>query len=52
MTPEYLAVFESAMTAALELADQGSGSDADADVPIGAVVLAPDGAIIGLGRNQ
>jgi len=52
MTPEYLAVFEPAMTAALELADQGSGPGADADVPIGAVVLAPDGAIIGLGRNQ
>ncbi len=33
---------------ALELADEAAGSD---DVPVGAVVISPDGDVIGRGRN-
>jgi tRNA(adenine34) deaminase len=41
------------MRLALELAaGPGDGADGEDDVPIGAVVLAPDGAVAGRGRNQ
>lgn len=49
----YVASFEPSMRIALELAagaDPGSASGAD--VPVGAVVLGPDGSVIGQGRNQ
>jgi tRNA(adenine34) deaminase len=49
MTGEYPATFETAMTAALDQAD--ADTDTDLDVPVGAVVLGPDGAVIGQGRN-
>jgi len=49
----YLASFEPSMRLALELAaGPGDGTGADVDVPVGAVVLAPDGAVAGRGRNQ
>lgn len=53
MTPGYAASFEPAMKLALGLA-QGNRdwSDPDADVPVGAVVLGPDGDVIGQGRNR
>src|SRR5258708_25400306 len=41
------------MRFALELAaDRGPGPARDADVPVGAVVLGPDGGVAGQGRNQ
>jgi tRNA(adenine34) deaminase len=41
------------MRLALELAaGPGGGAGADEDVPVGAVVLAPDGTVAGRGRNQ
>jgi tRNA(adenine34) deaminase len=49
----YLASFELTMRLALELAaGPGDGTGADEDVPVGAVVLAPGGAVAGRGRNQ
>jgi tRNA(adenine34) deaminase len=50
MTGDHTATFESAMTLALELAARDAGTAAD--VPVGAVVLGPDGAVIGQGRNR
>jgi tRNA(adenine34) deaminase len=46
--PVYVTSFETAMTVALGLA----AADSDQDVPVGAVVLGPDGAIVGQGRNS
>jgi tRNA(adenine34) deaminase len=52
--PGYLASFEPTMRLALQLA-AGEGVDAQpgsvTDVPVGAVVLSADGAVIGRGRN-
>jgi tRNA(adenine34) deaminase len=49
----YAASFESSMRQALELAAAASaGSAAASDVPVGAVVLGPDGTVAGRGRNQ
>ena len=44
----YLASFEPTMRLALEVATAGPAED----VPVGAVVLAADGSILGRGRNQ
>jgi tRNA(adenine34) deaminase len=46
----YLASFEPAMQEALAEA-RATGSGGSADVPVGAVVLDQDGAVIGRGRN-
>ncbi|GAA4288500.1 tRNA adenosine(34) deaminase TadA [Georgenia daeguensis] len=43
------AVLDDAMRLALELAREAVG---DGDVPVGAVVLAPDGSVVGRGRNR
>jgi tRNA(adenine34) deaminase len=50
----YEASFEPSMRLALELAAEAAGgqSGRSADVPVGAVVLGPDGAILGRGRNR
>ena len=49
----YLASFEPSMRLALDLAaGAGDGTGPEADVPVGAVVLTPDGAVAGRGRNQ
>ena len=51
--PGYLASFEPSMRLALELAaGPGDGAGAEQDVPVGAVVLTPDGTVAGRGRNQ
>jgi tRNA(adenine34) deaminase len=48
-----MASFEPAMRLALELAaETAAGSQADSDVPVGAVVLGPDGQVAGRGRNR
>jgi tRNA(adenine34) deaminase len=53
LTSGYLASFEPSMLLALELAaGTGEGADAEQDVPVGAVVLTPDGTVAGRGRNQ
>jgi tRNA(adenine34) deaminase len=49
--PGYVAAFEPAMRLALEQA-AGCAADVPADVPVGAVVLDPARAVIGLGRNR
>jgi tRNA(adenine34) deaminase len=49
--PGYLTSFEPAMTLALGLAAGDDGA-AGVDVPVGAVVLDTDGAVIGQGRNS
>jgi len=57
-TPGYLASFEPAMRLALEVAagaapsEPGTPPAASDDVPVGAVVLGPDGDVAGFGRNQ
>jgi len=43
------AALDDAMRLALELAREAVG---DGDVPVGAVVLGPDGSIVGRGRNR
>lgn len=49
----YVASFEPIMRLALEQAVAASrGPARAADVPVGAVVLAPDGSVAGRGRNQ
>ena len=49
----YATSFESAMRLAMRQAVRtDTGTSADSDVPVGAVVLAPDGAVIGSGYNQ
>ena len=55
MTADHTARFEPAMTLALALAagdGDASVPAANADVPVGAVVLGADGAVIGQGRNR
>jgi len=53
ITSGYLASFEPSMRLALELAaGPGDAAGGEDDVPVGAVVLAPDGAVAGRGRNQ
>jgi tRNA(adenine34) deaminase len=49
VTSGYVAAFEPAMRLALE---QASGRSDGADVPVGAVVLDPAGAVVGCGRNR
>lgn len=52
--PGYVTSFEPSMRAALEAASGAGGrprAGAAADVPVGAVVLSADGAILGRGRN-
>ena len=52
-TSGYVASFEPAMRLAMEQALRSdTGTSAGSDVPVGAVVLAPDGAVIGSGYNQ
>lgn len=53
VTSGYAASFEPAMRLALEQAGRtGTGTSGSSDVPVGAVVLAPDGTIAGRGHNQ
>ena len=53
VTSGYLASFEPSMRLALELAaGTGDGTGAEQDVPVGAVVLTPDGTVTGRGQNQ
>src|ERR1700689_1615784 len=50
--PGYLAGPEPAMRLALEQARQLAGVGPGGDVPVGAVVLGPDGDVIGAGHNS
>lgn len=50
-SPGYVAELEPVMRDALDLARDTSDATAD-DVPVGAVVLAPDGQVLGQGRNR
>jgi tRNA(adenine34) deaminase len=53
VTSGYVASFEPAMRLALEQAVRtDTGTSAGSDVPVGAVVLAPDGTVAGSGHNQ
>lgn len=53
VTSGYVASFEPSMRLALEQAAGGSHDPAPAaDVPVGAVVLGPDGGVAGQGRNE
>jgi tRNA(adenine34) deaminase len=57
VTSDYLAAFEPAMRLALAGAadsarNSAGGAGHDDDVPVGAVVLASDGEVIGSGRNR
>src|SRR5215472_11985216 len=52
-TSGYVASFDPAMRIAMEQAARtNTGSPAGSDVPVGAVILAPDGAVAGSGHNQ
>ena len=52
-TSGYVASFEPSMRLAMaEAARTATGSAVGSDVPVGAVVLAPDGAVVGSGHNQ
>jgi tRNA(adenine34) deaminase len=51
VTSGYLSSFEPAMRLALDQAADLPGGD-DSDVPVGAVVLDPEGAVAGAGRNR
>ena len=48
----YVAAYEPSMRLALEQAQQLAEAVSPADVPVGAVVLAPDGGVVGRGRNR
>jgi len=49
----YMASFEPSMRLAIDLASgTDTGTAAGSDVPVGAVVLGPDGVVAGTGRNQ
>ena len=48
----YAASFEASMRIALEEAAAGPGAGEAADVPVGAVVLGPDGSVLARGRNE
>lgn len=53
VTSGYVASFEPAMRLAIEQAvGTDTGSVASSDVPVGALVLGPDGSVAGHGRNQ
>jgi tRNA(adenine34) deaminase len=53
VTSGYAASFEPAMRLALEQAVRtDTGTSAGSDVPVGAVLLAPDGTVAGRGHNQ
>lgn len=53
VTSGYVASFEPSMRLAIELASgTDTGSAVSSDVPVGAVVLGPDGAVAGRGRNE
>ena len=52
VTPGYVAAHEPSMRLALNLARELAAAGPSADVPVGAVVLGADGAVIGRGRNQ
>jgi tRNA(adenine34) deaminase len=53
LTSGYVASFEPSMRLAIDLAaGTDTGSAATSDVPVGALVLGPDGAVAGRGRNQ
>ena len=53
VTSGYVSAFEPSMRLAIEQAARtDTGSAAGSDVPVGAVVLAPDGAVAGSGHNQ
>jgi tRNA(adenine34) deaminase len=53
VTSGYVASFEPAMRLALEQAVRTDiGTSVGSDVPVGAVVLAPDGTVTGRGHNQ
>jgi tRNA(adenine34) deaminase len=51
VTSGYLSSFEPAMRLALDQAAGLPGED-DSDVPVGAVILDPEGAVAGAGRNR
>jgi tRNA(adenine34) deaminase len=51
MQPGYVVVYEPSMRLALELAQQLADAGPSGDVPVGAVVLGTDGAIVGRGHN-
>ena len=50
--PGYLATFEPCMRLALDVATRARADAEGADVPVGAVVLGPDDAVLGRGRNR
>jgi tRNA(adenine34) deaminase len=53
VTSGYAASFEPAMRLALDQAGRtDTGTSGSSDVPVGAVVLAPDGTVAGRGHNQ
>jgi len=53
VTSGYVASFEPAMRLAMEQAARSdTGSSGGSDVPVGALVLAPGGAVAGSGHNQ
>ncbi len=53
VTSGYVASFEPSMRLAIDLAaGTDTGSAVTSDVPVGAIVLGPDGAVAGRGRNQ
>jgi len=52
VTSGYLASFEASMRIAVEVAAAGPPAGPESDVPVGAVVLGPDGAVLGRGRNE
>lgn len=53
ITSGYVASFEPSMRLALDLAaGTDAGTAAGSDVPVGAVVLGPDGYVVGRGRNE
>jgi tRNA(adenine34) deaminase len=48
----YLAAWEPSMRVAIDLARELGPAGPGADVPVGAAVLAPDGAVVGRGHNR
>lgn len=50
--PGYVTAYEPGMRLALGLARELAAAGPGADVPVGAVVLGPDGEVVGRGRNQ
>jgi tRNA(adenine34) deaminase len=50
--PGYIGSYEPGMRLALRLARELGAAGPGADVPVGAVVLGPDGEVVGQGRNQ